>query len=129
MPSMRALLSSSPGARRRSLATLVVAVGSAASAIFAAPAVPAVLAVLPVLSAVACHSAGSAQLRTMTVDEVDARIAARDGKTFVFDDNPHDRFVKGHLPGAKWLSTPEPTQADLPADHGALLVFYCASEL
>jgi hypothetical protein len=89
---------------------------------------PAVLAVVAALPAVACHSNG-AQLKTMTVDDVAARVAAHDGKTFIFDDNPHDRYAKGHVPGAKWLSTSEPTQADLPADHGALLVFYCASEL
>ncbi len=67
-------------------------------------------------------------LRTLTVDEVAAKIAAHDGKTFVYDDNPKERFAKGHIPGAKWLPD-EPTQADLPADKGALLVFYCASEL
>lgn len=82
---------------------------------------------LAMFAAIGCQS--GAKLRTMTVDEVDARIAAHDGKTFVFDDNPHDRYVKGHLPGAKWVAGSEPTQADLPSDHGALLVFYCASEL
>jgi hypothetical protein len=70
----------------------------------------------------------SDNLKTMTVDEVATRIAAKDGHTFVFDDNPHERFAKGHLPGATWLDK-EPTQADLPSDKGALLVFYCASEL
>jgi hypothetical protein len=68
-------------------------------------------------------------LKKLTVDEVAARIALHDGKTFLYDDNPQDRYAKGHLPGAKWLSTPEPTAADLPADKTATLVFYCASEL
>ena len=68
-------------------------------------------------------------LKTLTVDDVAARVALHDGKTFVFDDNPHDRYVKGHVPGAKWLSTPEPTAADLPSDKTATLVFYCSSEL
>ena len=67
--------------------------------------------------------------REQVTDEVAARVALHDGKTFVFDDNNHDRYVKGHLPGAKWLSTPEPTAADLPTDKTATLVFYCASEL
>lgn len=70
----------------------------------------------------------SDNLKTMTVDEVASRIAAKDGHTFVYDDNPQERYTKGHVPGAKWLEH-EPTQVDLPADKGALLVFYCASEL
>jgi hypothetical protein len=70
----------------------------------------------------------SDNLRTLTVDEVASRIAAKDGHTFVYDDNPQDRFAKGHVPGAKWLEK-EPTQADLPTDKGATLIFYCASEL
>ncbi len=70
----------------------------------------------------------SDNLRTLTVDEVATRVAAKDGHTFVYDDNPHDRFAKGHVPGAKWLEA-EPTQADLPTDKGATLIFYCASEL
>jgi hypothetical protein len=75
----------------------------------------------------ACHSS-SPELKPLTVDEVAARVALNDGKIFVFDDNPHDRFVKGHVPGAHWVES-VPTLADLPADKGAMLVFYCASEL
>jgi len=83
------------------------------------------LAVVP-LAVLACTPSN---LKTLTVDDVAARIALHDGKTFVFDDNNHDRYLKGHVPGAKWLSTPEPTAADLPTDKTATLVFYCASEL
>jgi hypothetical protein len=71
----------------------------------------------------------SSELKTLTVDEVAARIAAHDGKTFVFDDNPSDRYAKSHVPGAKWLDEENVTAADLPADKGATLIFYCASEL
>ena len=70
----------------------------------------------------------SDNLKTLTVDDVATRVAAKDGHTFVYDDNPHDRYLKGHVPGAKWLES-EPTQADLPTDKGATLIFYCASEL
>jgi 3-mercaptopyruvate sulfurtransferase SseA len=65
----------------------------------------------------------------LTVDEVATRIAAHDGKTYVFDNNPKDRFEKSHVPGARWLDYDNVTAADLPADKGATLVFYCASEL
>jgi hypothetical protein len=74
----------------------------------------------------ACN--GGADLKKLTVDEVAAKVAAHDSKTFIYDDNPHDRYLKGHVPGAKWLES-VPTVADLPADKGALLVFYCSSEL
>jgi hypothetical protein len=83
------------------------------------------LAVVPL----ALWACGHGNLKTLTVDEVSARIALHDGKTFIYDDNPQDRYAKGHLPGAKWLSSSEPTAADLPADKTATLVFYCASEL
>jgi hypothetical protein len=69
------------------------------------------------------------KLKTLTVDEVASRLAANDGTTYVFDNNPKDRFVQSHVPGAKWLDYDRVTAADLPADKGATLIFYCASEL
>jgi hypothetical protein len=75
-----------------------------------------------------CSRTG-ADVKTLTVDDVAARIAANDGKTFVFDNNNQDRYAKGHLPSAKWLKYDAVTAADLPADKGATLIFYCASEL
>jgi hypothetical protein len=71
----------------------------------------------------------ASDLKALTVDEVAARIAARDGKTFLYDNNPPDRYAKSHVPGAKWLDDEKVTAADLPADKGATLIFYCASEL
>ncbi len=79
----------------------------------------------------ACTSqtaAGPAELKSLTVDEVAARIAAHDGKTFVFDNNPQKSWVKGHVPGAKWLDQDKVTAADLPADKTATLIFYCHNE-
>ena len=74
-------------------------------------------------------SSPSAELHALTVDEVAARIAANDGKTFIYDNNPKDRYAKSHVPGAHWLDYDSVTAADLPADRSATLVFYCASEL
>jgi 3-mercaptopyruvate sulfurtransferase SseA len=71
----------------------------------------------------------SADLRSLTVDEVSSRIAANDGKTFIYDNNERDRYAKSHVPGAHWLDYDKVTAADLPADKTATLVFYCASEL
>jgi hypothetical protein len=71
----------------------------------------------------------SPKLKELTVDEVAAKIAANDGKTVIYDCNGRERFIQGHLPGAHWVAYDEVTAADLPADKGTLLVFYCASEL
>ena len=67
----------------------------------------------------------------MTVDELDKRIAdakAGKGAVFVYDNNHKDRFEKSHIPGAKWVKFDAVSQADLPADKEAALVFYCANE-
>jgi hypothetical protein len=71
----------------------------------------------------------SGELKSLTVDEVAARIATNDGKTFVYDNNPKERYERSHVPGAKWLDYENVTAASLPADKSATLVFYCASEL
>ena len=68
------------------------------------------------------------ELRPLTVDQVAARLAAKDGKTFIYDNNPKDSWVKGHVPGAKWLDDESITAADLPADKAATLIFYCHNE-
>jgi len=90
-----------------------------------------VAAALVLAGLTGCSRASSpaSELRSLTVDEVAARVAANDGKTFVYDNNPKDRFEKSHVPGAHWLDDESVTAADLPADKGAMLVFYCASEL
>jgi hypothetical protein len=89
------------------------------------------LAAIALVGSVGCSRASSptSELHALTVDEVAARIAANDGKTFVYDNNPKDRYAKSHVPGAHWLDYDSVTAADLPTDRGATLVFYCASEL
>ena len=67
--------------------------------------------------------------KSLTVDEVDARIAAHDGKTFIFDNNDRDRYAKGHVPTARWVDFDAVTANDLPQDKTATLVFYCSNEL
>ncbi len=48
-------------------------------------------------------AAAEHKLAELTVDEVEARIAKNDGKTFVYDDNHDDVYASGHVPGAKNL--------------------------
>ncbi len=67
-------------------------------------------------------------LKSLTVDDVATRLAAKDGKTFVYDNNSKDTYASGHVPSAKWVDFKNVTAADLPADKAATLIFYCASE-
>ena len=68
------------------------------------------------------------KLKSLTVDQVAEKIAAKDGKTFIFDNNNQKRYAGGHVPTAKWLDEDSVTTAVLPADKGALLIFYCHNE-
>lgn len=86
-------------------------------------------ALLAALAVTACSRSASAELKTLTVEQVAAKVAAHDGKTFVYDDNPKDRYVKGHIPGARWVESGDVTAAILATDKTSTLVFYCASEL
>jgi hypothetical protein len=70
----------------------------------------------------------ASELKPLTVDEVSTRLAANDGKTFIYDNNPKESWVHGHVPGAKWLDEENITTSDLPADKTATLIFYCHNE-
>jgi hypothetical protein len=97
------------------------------------PLVVALAATAPLGCARSSGSSGSthsdADLKSLSVEEVAARIALHDGKTVVYDDNSKDRYAKSHVLGAKWLNFHEMTAADLPADKATSLVFYCANRL
>jgi hypothetical protein len=88
----------------------------------------ALLFALAALGLFAC-SRSSTPLKTLTVDEVATRMAANDGKTFVYDNNDKARYNESHLPGARWVKFDAVTAADLPPDKTATLIFYCAHEL
>ena len=68
------------------------------------------------------------ELKEMTVEQVSTKLAANDGKTFIYDNNRKETFQKEHVPGAKWLDDEHVTASDLPNDKGALLIFYCHNE-
>jgi len=61
----------------------------------------------------------------LTVDQVSDLIGKRDIE--VFDNNGHDRYVKSHVPTAKWVAFKDVKESDLPQDHSRRLVFYCAN--
>ena len=87
------------------------------------------LALFFVMGCTRAGASGTAELKPLTVDQVSAKIAANDGKTFIYDNNNHDSWVEGHVPGAKWLDDEHVTANDLPADKTATLIFYCHNEL
>lgn len=73
-------------------------------------------------------SADSKELKRLTVDQVATRLAAKDGKTFIYDNNPKESWTAGHVPGAKWLDDEKVTADALPSDKAATLIFYCHNE-
>jgi hypothetical protein len=79
------------------------------------------------IGALACER--GPKLKELTVEEVATKIAANDGSVAVYDCNGKERYAQGHVPGARWVEYDNVTAADLPANKGTLLVFYCASEL
>ncbi len=72
-------------------------------------------------------TAEKAPFKELTVDEVEKRLAAKDGKTFVFDANPREVFDKRHVPGAVYVPDEGVTASLLPPDKSAALIFYCAN--
>ncbi len=59
-----------------------------------------------------------------TLDQVQAWVAAK--SAIVYDVNGDDLWEKHHVPGARHL-TGKDWKSTLPADKGALLVFYCSN--
>lgn len=62
----------------------------------------------------------------LTVDEVEKLIKAK--SIAVFDNNSKERYEKGHVPTATWVSIADFDAKVLPADKDAKLVFYCGNE-
>ena len=81
-----------------------------------------------ILGANTTNAAPSKELKKLTVDEVASKLAAKDGKVFIYDNNAKESWVAGHVPGAKWLDDEKVTADALPADKAATLIFYCHNE-
>ncbi len=80
------------------------------------------------LLALAAGPAGAAEaepFKMLTVDEVQQGVAAK--TLTVFDANGPERYAKEHVPTARLIAYRTFTEADLPGDKGARLVFYCAN--
>ena len=76
----------------------------------------------------ACDCAGKttqAKAKELSISDVEAR---RSGGAVVIDANSEERFVEGHVPGARWIPFDGVTKNKLPSDKTATLIFYCYNE-
>lgn len=62
----------------------------------------------------------------LTPAEVKAKLGQKN--VYIFDNNAKEAYATAHLPGAKWLDPTHIEAKELPADHGATLIFYCMNE-
>lgn len=62
----------------------------------------------------------------LTVEQVAQKVKQKN--VFVFDCNPHEEYVAGHVPTAKWVEFSHLQPSSLPADKSATLIFYCQNE-
>jgi 3-mercaptopyruvate sulfurtransferase SseA len=84
--------------------------------------------VVALLAGGACAaSSGPAPFREISVDQVASRLG--EPGFHVLDANGPETYAKGHVPGARQVQYRKFTEADLPADREATLVFYCAGPL
>lgn len=79
-------------------------------------------------TAPSAEAPAQAELARVTIEEVEAAIAANDGSMHIFDANSPETFAEHHIPGATWIQYDGLTAESLPADHNAKLVFYCGNE-
>lgn len=68
-----------------------------------------------------------APILEISADEV--RRGLGTGAFTLLDANLWGQWVRGHIPGAKYVGMEEDLQRILPADRRAMLVFYCESWL
>lgn len=77
------------------------------------------------LATAASAAGGKEPFGEMTVDEVATRLGQPG--FHVLDANGPERYAKAHVPGAKQVHFKKLSEADLPADRAATLVFYCSN--
>ncbi len=77
------------------------------------------------LAPTAARAAEAEPFKMMSLDEVQAGVAAKN--LAVFDANSPETYAKGHVPGAKLIAYRTFTEAELPSDKSARLVFYCSN--
>jgi rhodanese-related sulfurtransferase len=70
--------------------------------------------------------AANAGFGELTPQQVAEKIKQKN--VYVFDCNPREEWLEGHVPTAKWVDFSQLTAKSLPADKTATLIFYCQNE-
>lgn len=71
-------------------------------------------------------------LRKAPIKEISAEEVRRglgSGSFVLLDANLHGQWVRGHIPGARYVGLEGIEPGALPDDKNAMLVFYCESRL
>lgn len=67
--------------------------------------------------------------RQIAVEDVSRQLGRSREEFAVYDANARETYDAQHVPGATWVDYDGVTAAQLPPQHDALLVFYCANEM
>jgi rhodanese-related sulfurtransferase len=83
---------------------------------------PRVIGLLLALAAAAAVNAHPASV--LSLSEVRAFMDGKES-VYIYDANDRESYLKGHIPGAKWVQYNAVTAAELPPAKDARLIFYC----
>jgi rhodanese-related sulfurtransferase len=83
---------------------------------------PLIIGLLLALAAATTVFANPASV--LSLSEVRALTLGKEA-VYIYDTNDRESYLKGHVPGARWVQYNGVTAADLPPAKDAKLIFYC----
>ncbi len=116
-----------PASATASASSAVTSSSGGSTSATEAPAATASNATTPATTTPPAATPPEGEFGRVTVDEL-AGLLERHEAVSIYDNNGHDRYVQGHIPGARWVAYDQVTAQVLPEDRNARLVFYCANE-
>ena len=76
------------------------------------------------LALTAATTVNSHPARVMSLSAVRALMEEKE-TVYIYDANDRESYLKGHIPGARWVQYNAVTAAELPPAKDAKLIFYC----
>jgi len=76
------------------------------------------------LALAAATTVNAHPVSVLSVSAVRALIDGREA-VYIYDANDRESYLKGHIPGARWVQYNGVTAAELPPARDAKLIFYC----